>query len=149
MNRRRILLRLVFHANPHLSPVALPLPSSPCLAKVNDRQKGCANSEPDKRYANEAVLQAQGVDPRCDRVSNSEAHSIANNDDRRQGVTGNAVEGIDEIRDGESDAAGRTDSEAHHCEDETEPMNLVCGLRVVSIVANISRREYLRLHPTG
>lgn len=121
-------MRLIFHTHSHFSPVALPLPSSPRLAKVNNRQKGCANGETDKRYANEAVLQTQRVNPGRDGVSDGEAHGIANDDDGGEGIARNAVEGVDEVGNGEGDATGRTDGETHHGEDETEPVNLVGGL---------------------
>lgn len=61
-------------------PVALSLhPTKPFTIKDHG-QEDCADGQCNKRDADEAVLQPQAVQPRCDAITNGKAHRVANDD---------------------------------------------------------------------
>lgn len=131
-------VRLCFNTDPYFTPVLLSLSRPQPLAIKHNGHEDATNRQRHKRDADEAVLQAQAVEPRGDAVRHGKAHGVADEYERDEGVAGNLAKRVDEVGNGERDAGGAAQGEANHGDDEAKPVDVVRGL----LIFFVSRQVY-------
>lgn len=82
----------------YLAPVLHPLLFPQHLAPAHHNKEDTADSQANKSGANEAVLVPQILDPRCDAVPDSKAHSVPYDNAGRQGIARDVAVRVDEVR---------------------------------------------------
>lgn len=91
------LLRIILLTHSDFLEIGFPLAGSPTLAVPDNHQVGGYDGEADKCDADEAVLEAEVLDPRRDAVANSKADCVADQHQRGEAVSRDFTERIGKV----------------------------------------------------